>query len=123
MVFAFIPITRPFSRCLTICRYCHCALGRFLVGGRPLPLYSGTSPHTSTIASSYPPHPSETIGGGECRCPRLFSCLKASTAASVSLLAIPRAALRRVSLSISVQPELSAICLLFVAPFCPLLPT
>src|SRR5215210_2266317 len=92
-----------------VCRYCHCALGRFLVGGRPLPLYSGTSPHTSTIASSYPPHPSETIGGGECRCPRLFSCLKASTAASVSLLAIPRAALRRVSLSISVQRKNSQI--------------
>src|ERR687898_3670683 len=99
MVFAFFPIPRPFSRCLTICRYCHCASGgRFLVGGRPLPLYSGTSPHTSTIASSYPPHPSETIGGGECPIPRLFTCLKGSTAAPVLLFAFPLAALTRVSL-------------------------
>src|ERR671912_356330 len=106
MVLAFIPITRPFCRCLTICRYCHCALGRFLVGGRPLPLYSGTSPHTSTIASSYPPHPSETNGGGERLCPpRCLSCSNASMAASVSFLASPRAARSRVSLSISVQRQ------------------
>jgi hypothetical protein len=44
--------------------------GFFLLGGRPLPRYSATFAHTSTIASSYPPHPSETKGGGECRCPR-----------------------------------------------------
>src|SRR5215217_3958658 len=115
MVFAFTPVTRPSSRRLTICRYCQPALGRFLVGGRPLPPHSGTSPHTSPIASSYPPHPSETIGGGECGCPRLFSCLKASTAASVSLLAIPRATLRRVSLSISVQRQNSALSALLDA--------
>src|SRR5215213_3881980 len=106
MVFAFTPVTRPSSRRLTICRYRQPAWGRFLVGGRPLPLYSGTSPHTSTNASSYPPHPSETNGGGECLCPRRFlSCSNASTAASVSLLAHPRAARSRVSLSISVQRQ------------------
>src|SRR5215207_625010 len=112
MVFAFTPLSRPFSRRLTICRYCQPAPGRFLVGGLPLPLYSGTCPHTSTIASSYPPHPSETNGGGECGCPRLFSRLKASRAASVSLLAIPRAARKRVSLSISVQRQNSPECAL-----------
>src|SRR5215211_7823093 len=111
MVFAFVPTTRPFSRCLTICRYRQCARGRLLVGGRPLPLYSGTLPHTCTIASSYPPHPSDTNGGGECGCPRpLFSCSKASMAACVSLLAIPRAALSRVSLSIKVQRQNSPLC-------------
>src|SRR3954468_21622963 len=93
MVFALTPITRPLWRCLTICRYCQPSWARFLVGGRPLPLYSGTFPHTSTIASPYPPHPSEINGGGECSCPLLcFSCSKPSMAASVSLFASPRAA-------------------------------
>src|SRR3954452_24515868 len=80
MVFALTPITRPLWRCLTICRYCQPSWGCFLVGGRPLPLYSGTFPHTSTtIASSYPPHPSQINGGGECSCPLLFfSCSNAS---------------------------------------------
>ena len=110
MVFAFIPITRPFSRCLTICRYRQSAPGRFLVEGRPLPRYSGTFPHTSTIASSYPPHPSDTNDGGECGCPRLlFSCSNASMAACVSLLAIPRAARNLLSLSISVQRQNSQV--------------
>src|SRR5215210_5490016 len=117
MVFAFIPITRPFSRCLTICRYCQSAWERFLVGGRPLPRYSGTFPHTSTIASSYPPHPSDINGGGECGCPRLlFSCSNASMAASVSLFAIPRAALSRVWLSIKVQRQNSPVSALSWQP-------
>src|SRR3954464_15810912 len=95
MVFALTPITRPLWRCLTICRYCQPSWGCFLVGGRPLPLYSGTFPHTSTtIASPYPPHPSQINGGGECSCPLLFfSCSNARMAASVSLFASrPRAA-------------------------------
>jgi hypothetical protein len=88
-------------RCLTIFRYCQPAWGHFLVGGRPLPLYSGTCPHTSTIASSYPPHPSETNGGGQSGCPRLFSCSKASMAASARSL-LSRAPLASASGSPSV---------------------
>ncbi len=88
-----VPITRPSWRRLTICRCCQPSWGRFLVGGRPLPLYySGTFPHTSTIASPYPPHPSGTNGGGECPSPLpFFGCSKASMAASVSPFASPRA--------------------------------
>ena len=67
-----MPTTRPFSRCLTICTYCHPGWGRLRVGGRPMPLYAGTWPYTSTIASSMPPHPSEIVGGGASGCPRCF---------------------------------------------------
>src|SRR5215207_6680751 len=116
MAFGFTPITRPFSRCLTICRCRHPAWGFFLVGGRPIPRYSGTFPHTSTIASSYPPQPSEINGGGECRCPRRFNCSNASMAPRVSVFAIPRAARKRVSLSISVTRQNSPALSLSIHP-------
>src|SRR5215218_115561 len=105
MVFGFTPVALPFSLYLIISRYCQPAWAFLLVGGRPLPLYSGTFPHTSTIASSYPPHPSEINGGGERGCPRRFNCSNASMAAWVSVFAIPRAARTRVSFSISVKRQ------------------
>jgi hypothetical protein len=121
MVFAFTPLTRPSPRRLTICRYCQPALGRFLVGGAVLFPYTlrHLSPHLHhRLVVSTP-----SIGDQWWRrmwvSSTLYNRSNASRAASVSLLAIPRAARnRRVSLSISVQRQNPPECALSgVHPF------